>query len=287
MLFGLVFAGFLGTAAAGLPALAASSSNMELEVNQSCYIANWPCWIKPGGNLKAVPPLKVSVSAGSEIKFVDKDPEVMTAVVWAGSEPTCTGVPATAAAAATGWEGTCKFETAGTYKFESVNLWPEYNKYEVVVEGAGGGTTTTSTTTTMSMTTTATMPGEGNAPVEKQTRKSTDSLSGGSLRLSAHQRGSHIRGSLQVAEGDSKLIVEAFAAKAQLGAGGHQGQARVARLSKSLPYGGRESFSLALDANALRALHKHGHLTLTVKLQLSGPGGVGSKRTVTVVVHKS
>lgn len=153
LLFAL--AALMGAAVAVLPALAAGTSEAKLEVNENCVELDWPCWANPGSG---TPASRVTIAPGGEVKFAD-NATTAAAVVWTGSAPACTGVPTSAM---TKWEGACKFEQSGNYKFESSTLFDDgitnYTKYEVVVETAGTGTTTTSTTTTAPTTTTSTIP---------------------------------------------------------------------------------------------------------------------------------
>jgi hypothetical protein len=149
LLFAL--AALLGAAVAVLPALAASPSETKLEVNENCVELDWPCWATPGSG---TPASKVTIAPGGEVKFADNATTAAT-VSWTSSAPACSGVPASAM---TKWEGTCKFEQPGTYKFESSTLFNDgvtnYTKYEIVVESASTGTTSTTTTTTTTPTTT-------------------------------------------------------------------------------------------------------------------------------------
>jgi hypothetical protein len=153
LLFAL--AALLGAAVAVLPALAAGSSEAKLEVNENCVELDWPCWATPGSG---TPASKITIAPGGEVKFTD-NATTAAAVVWTGSAPSCSGVPATAM---TKWEGMCKFEQEGTYSFESSTMFKEpgidYTKYEIVVQSASTGTTSTTTTTTTTPTTTTTTP---------------------------------------------------------------------------------------------------------------------------------
>lgn len=128
----------LGAAAAVFPALS-TASEAKLEVNQNCVEPNWPCWATPGSNQ---PALRVTLALSDKIKFADHA-IAPASVSWLGSAPTCSGMPASAT---TNWEGTCEFERAGTYKFESPTLFKDfyndYTKYEIVVKGTPTDETT-------------------------------------------------------------------------------------------------------------------------------------------------
>lgn len=265
----------LGAALAVIPAIAVSAGSSSATV--------------VGTEADMWSPMEVAITPGGTVTFQDTSSSVPHGVVWTTvpETPKCTGVPIDEGK--TNWQGTCSFEQEGVYQYYCY-VHGTYMSGKIFVNAAGalpGGSTTTTTTTSMTMSSTSSSyspPASAGPPGKEPRESSSDSLGGSSLRLAAQQRGGHIRGSVQVAEGGSTLVIEAFAAKAQLEAGAHR-QIRVARLSRLLSYGGRASFSMALDARALHALHKRGHLTLKVRLRLSGPDGKRATRTVTVVVH--
>jgi hypothetical protein len=269
-------AALVAAAVAVLPALAAAPSEAKLEVNENCVDPNWPCWATPGSGS---PASKVTIAAGGEVMFTDHA-NTAAAVVWIGSAPACTGVPTSAM---TGWEGKCKFEQPGTYKFESSTLWPEYTKYEIVVEAAATGTTptmpttTTPTTTTPAVPTTPSEPGHG-TPLE-----------GGSkaLKLAGSQRGLTVHGSIKVSQAGAggRLEVALFAAGASLAKARHSGQVRVGRLVRSSLTAGSVSFSVPLSTKGKAALHHSRRLALTVKITLTPVHGAAVTVTRGVVVH--
>ncbi len=154
----LPVAAVLGAAVAIVPAFAAGSSEVKLEVNENCVEAAWPCWATPGSGSKPAPASRVTIASGGEVVFTDNT-ATKANIAWAGTAPTCSsGVPVSPTSPTTGWEGTCKFEQPGTYRFVSSTLFKDayenYTEYEVVVEGASTGTTSTTTTTTPTTTTT-------------------------------------------------------------------------------------------------------------------------------------
>lgn len=165
------FVALLG-AAAVVPALA-TASEVKLEVNQNCVDPNWPCWATPNSNQ---PALKVTITEGGKVEFVDHDPSRTASVVWTGgpTTPSCPGVPTTTTVS-TGWGGTCSFATPGTYNFESSTLFKEsglygtndYTKYVVIVAGTPTDATTSASgeTQTEAMLNGSINP-EGNAAVE-------------------------------------------------------------------------------------------------------------------------
>jgi hypothetical protein len=281
----LALAALVGAAVAVLPALAAGPSEAQLEVNENCVENNWPCWAAPGSGPKPPPASKVLIAPGGEVKFADKT-TTAAAVVWTGSAPACTGVPATAM---TGWEGTCKFEDPGTYKFESSTLFNEggsldYTKYEIVVESAAILTAPTTTTTTTTPTTTPT-----NATTLPSEPSHGPALQGGpkGLELAGSQHGATVRGSIVVSEAASggRLEVGLFAARASLAKTRHPRQVAVGRLARSSLKAGHVPFSVPLNAKGKVALRHHRRLALTVKITVTPQHGTAMTATGTVVIH--
>jgi hypothetical protein len=276
-------AALIGAALAVLPALAAAPSEAKLEVNENCVDPNWPCWTADSGSNPA-PALKVTIAAGGEVMFTDHA-STAAAVVWMGSAPACTGVPTSAM---TGWEGKCKFEQPGTYKFESSTLFNEggslnYTKYEIVVEGAATGTTPTTTTTTTPTTTTTTAPTTPSEP------SPGSPLEAGSraLKLAGRQHGSTVHGSIKVSQAGSggRLAVGLFVTSASLAKAGHPAQVRVGQLVRSSLKAGSVSFAVPLTAKGKAALRHHRRLALTVKITLTPQHGAAVTLTRVVVMH--
>jgi hypothetical protein len=279
----LILAALAGATVAVLPALAAAPSEAKLEVNENCVQSDWPCWATPGSGTNPTPASKVTIAVGGEVKFADN--ATAAAVVWQGSAPACSGV---FASAMTKWEGTCKFEQPGTYKFESPTLFnggpgENYTQYEIVVEGAPTGTTPTTTTTTMTPTTTTTVPTTPSEPGHGSP------LEGGSraLKLAARQHGSTVHGSIKVSGAGTggRLEVGLFAAGASLAKAEHPARVRVGRLVRSPLQAGSLSFSVPLSANGKAALRRHRRLTLTVTITLTPQHGTAVTITRGVVVH--
>ncbi len=273
-------AALLGAAVAVLPALAAAPSEVKLEVNENCVQPAWPCWATPGSGSNPTPASKITIAAGGEVKFADN--ATAAAVVWMGSAPACTGVPASAM---TKWEGTCKFEQPGTYRFESSTLFNDgvdnYTRYEVVVEGTATGTTPTTTTTpTPTTTTTPTTPSEPShgSPLEGGSR---------ALKLPGSQRGSTVHGSIDVSRAGAggRLEVGLFAAGASLAKVRHSEQVRVGRLARSSLKAGRVSFSVPLSATGKAALRRRRRLALTVKITLTPLHAAAVAAIRGVVIH--
>jgi len=278
LLFAL--AALLGAAVAVLPALAATPSEAKLEINENCVEPDWPCWATPGSSQ---PASKVTIASGGSVAFADS--KTAANIAWTGTAPTCeSAVPVAPASPKTGWEGKCTFATPGTYKFESSTLWPEYTKYEVVVEGSATAPSTPITGeggskggSTPGTTTSGPAPAGGSP---------TGSPLSGAPRISSSQRGSTVKGSLEVSKAGAgdRLEVDLLATTASLAKAGHATQV-VGRFVSASVSAGQRSFSVKLNTKARRALKRHHHLALKVKITLTPVNGEATNITRSVTLH--
>jgi plastocyanin len=275
-------AALIGAAAAVLPALAAAPSEAKLEVNENCEVSAWSCWTTEGSASIAKPTKSVTIASGGTVTFVDHA-STAAAVVWTGSAPACTSVPTSAI---TGWEGKCKFEQPGTYKFESSTLWPEYTKYEVVVEGAATGTTPTTPTTTTPTTTTPSPTGGSGSGAASPSSPLVGSASE-AVKLARTQHGSSVHGSLEISQTGvgGRLEVDLLASGASLAKAGHSPQVRVGRLVRTSLYAGTTSFTVPLNAKGKATLRRHRRLALTVKITLTPQYGAAVTVTHRVLLQ--
>jgi hypothetical protein len=282
LLFAL--AALLGATVTVLPALAAGPAESKLEVNENCVEPDWPCWATPGSSQPAA---KVAIASGGSVTFADS--KTAANVAWTGTAPTCEStVPVAPASPKTGWEGKCTFATPGTYSFESSTLWPEYTKYEVVVEGSAPAPSTPAPSTPAtgeggskgSSTPGTTTPGP--APASDSP---TGSPLSGAPRISSSQRGSTVRGSLEVSQAGAgdRLEVDLIAATASLAKAGHTTQ--VGRFVIASVSAGQQSFSAKLNTKARLALKRHHRLALKVEITLTPANGEATGLTRSTTLH--
>jgi plastocyanin len=290
LLFPLV--ALLGAAVVVLPALAASSE-AKIEVAENCNnYPNWQCWTSPGANPK---PAFVTIAPGGVVTFADNT-KFAANITWKGAAPTCSStVPVSPLPAASGWEGTCKFEQSGTYQFEDSSMY--YPKATVEVSAAG--TTPTGTTITGSMpsgpsgsSTTSSGSGSstqtgGPAGVNTPLGPLLAGSESTALRLVAAQHGQAVHGSVDVSHAGAggRLVVELLATRASLASAGHPPQVQVGRVVRSPLRAGTTTFTVTLDARARHALRVRGHLALTVKILLTSAHGAPVTAIRSVVVR--
>jgi hypothetical protein len=216
--------------------------------------------------------------------------------------------------------GTYSFESSTLFNDGYTN----FTKYEIRVEGASTTSTTTTTTTPTTTTPTTTTPttttptttmpttttptsttptattstqpsGGGGTTVSTATTPGSIETppppGGGSplatLALANAQHGDAVHGTVQIpaADGGARLEVQLLAQGASLAKVKRGGSSRVGRLVRSSAPAGTVSFTVALDAQAKRALRHHHRLALTVKIVLTPKHGAAITLTRSVVVR--
>jgi hypothetical protein len=277
-----------------LPALAASSE-AKLEVAENCNsYPNWQCWTAPGASPT---PAVIELAIGGVVTFADKT-SFPASITWKGAAPTCSAtVPVSPAPAATGWEGTCKFESPGTYQLETPSMY--YPK--ATIEVSAPTTSTTGTTTTGS----TSSGSSGSNTTGSSSGSSTPTQSGGptaastplgtllvgnessALVLGTPQHGRSVHGSIDLSPAavGGRLEVTLLARSATLAGAGHAQRVRVGRVVRSSLHAGTVSFAVALDAAAAHTLRVRGHLTLAVKIVLTPLHGSALAITRSVLVR--
>jgi hypothetical protein len=277
----LPFVAVLG-ACVVVPQAFAAPSEVKLEVNENCVEPNWPCWATPGSSQ---PAFKVTIASGGSVMYVDN--KTAANIAWTGAAPTCEpAVPVAPASPKTGWEGKCTFATPGTYKFESSTLFNEggsldYTKYEVVVEGS-----TTTPPTGEGGSKGSSPPGTTPSSPTPAGESPTGSLFSGAPTVHSSQRGTTVKGSLQVAKAGAgdRLEADLIATTASLAKTGHKTQV-VGRFVSASVSAGQQSFSIKLNAKARKALKRHHRLALKVKITLTPGYGEAVSVTRSVTVH--
>jgi plastocyanin len=302
----LPLAALLGAAVAVLPTIASSAVTATVNAESNTATCYYNCWS----------PAQVTVTSGDMVAFKNSS-GVMHGVVWESSNPatpTCTNVPVNSSS--TSFNGTCTFSQAGTYNFycyvhgTSMSGTITANANGTTTTTTTGTTTTTTTTPTTTSTTTTTPPPTTTTttpPPPQSTSTATQSSTTPSslttattpvepppgsplLRspsLRATQHGSTVRGSLDISQSGAgdRLEVDLLAKSASLARAGHSKQVRVGRLVRASVSAGKVSLSVSLTARGKRALTRHRHLALTVKITLTPVRGTPVSVTRNVVLR--
>lgn len=202
-------------------------------------------------------PSSVTVSTGGTVAFKNSSDVVPHGVRWTGGpeKPGCSSGVAVEQEK-TSWSGTCTFAQAGTYSFVCT-VHPIEMKGTIAVGSTGEPPP---------------------PPAEESPLRGPASRA---LKLAKSQRGSSVRGSIDLTQASAggRLEVLLFMRKA----GGSAG-ARVGRLVRSPLGAGIRSFSVPLKSSARRALRSRGRLSLSAQVIVTPLGGTGLtlKRGVTL-----
>ena len=247
------------------PALARSQSPSVTAVDAP---SAWR--VSPGGGTTLTVPVGTTVAlsyAGNGQHYVQ---------FTSGPTPECTGgVPMQFTVGP--WSGECTFRTAGEYEFICpVHHAPPVSTMRATVVAVPPSSTPGPTATP---TPTGT-PGPSGTPQPGATPPPSSSDMGPTsepqapaqlkLRLRSGQRGSRVRGHVEVPQARSRLVVTL---RARLS----RARVTVGRLVRTRTRAGRLRFSVPLNARAKRVLRARKRLALTVTVALTPPG----ERTIT------
>jgi plastocyanin len=209
-------------------------------------------------------PAAVTITAGESVEFRYAGTESHYLKFTRGpTAPSCRGV---ATAEKEGpWSGSCEFLEAGEYEFVCpLHHIPPYATMRGVVQVVAPTPTPSAS---------ATPPPGATATPAPSVTPAPGGQTALALKLSTSQRGTRVRGQVDVAQAASRLEVTLTARLATK-------RVRVGRTVKSA-VAGAVAFSVKLDAKARRALRRRGRLEVTVAVTLTPPGGtklVRSKR---------
>ncbi len=147
---------------------------------------------------------------------------------------------------------------------------------------------TPTTTTPTSPPPTATQSSAPPPPTTPNTESPSGSPLGGGPSLRSSQHGSSVSGSLDVsaAGAGGRLEVNLLARRASLASAKHAAAVRVGRLLRNSVSAGSVSFTVKLDAQALRALRRLRHLALSVRITLTPQHGPAVTVTRTVELRR-
>jgi hypothetical protein len=185
-------------------------------------------------------------------------------VKFTGPQPTCSAsLPPQAQAAP--WSGSCTFDHAGTYPFVC-SLHMDMTGTVVVADPVAATPTPTG----------GAYPTPTPPPAPTATPAPQSTLN---LTLATRQRGTHVRGSVQVQSAHTRIEVTA-AAKLT----GRRAVRVGGWLKRSAP-AGRVAFSVPLIAKARHTLTRAHKLAVTLRIALTPPGGRTLNRAVRVTVR--
>jgi plastocyanin len=234
----LVLAAVCG-AAVVVPALAYGQAPATVEAQDN----------GPGAHVWA--PAEVTVATGATVTFRNPQGNTFHRVTFPdGEQPACTNLPAYPAQ---NWEGSCRFDTAGTYRF----VCPVHAAQHME------GTITVLAPAPTATPAPAPQPA-GSAPITQTTL---------TVALARAQKGTRVRGAVDVELAGSRLEVAVWTPRSAVVGGRSAKPLRIGRRTVASTPAGKVSFAVAINAKAKRALHRHGRLSVTVSVALTPPGG--------------
>jgi plastocyanin len=212
----------------------------------------------------------VSVAAGGTVSFGYPSGASYHSVVFDPAQPTsCTDMPA--APSGPGWAGSCRFDTPGTYTFHCGLHSFMTGKVEVVDPNAP-----TTGTTGPGPTNTGPGSGGGGPTFGYETPPSA--------KVARRQTGVVVRGKVTTPAGPARIAVTAFAAKRAVATRARR--VRVGSVTTHSSGTGPTAFSLKLNRAARRALHRHGRLSVSLRMVIEPDAGTATRMSVTVVLHE-
>ena len=194
--------------------------------------------------------------------------------------PACSGLPATPKKQWTG--GTCRFDNAGEYRF-ICETHPTLMIGYVHVAAAATPTPGVTATPGASPTPTSAPDPDGGSEgaAEAQTTLA------GAVAIAKSQKGTRVRGSVQVKLAGSRLEVSLWAPRNALARGKSSTLVRIGRQTRASAPAGTVNFAVGTDAKARSALRRHRRLSVTVSIALTPPGGHKLTRSVKSTLRAS
>jgi plastocyanin len=276
----LVLAGLLGASVVVLPAVASSETTATVEAKDSEAFYKEHHWS----------PVESQVLQGNSVAFKNSSSSVEHGVEWRPgnpSTPSCSGVPGASLGQpsfAKSWSGTCTFSAPGVYTF-----WCTVHGSEMhgAVTVSANGTTTVATTTGSTTGATTTAGGSSPSPQSSAGGSALAGSAASAVKLAANQRGGSVRGAIEISKAGEggRLEVDLMAKPASLASAGHSARVRVGKLTVSHLHAGKNSFSVALNSRARRALRRHGRLAITATMLITAPTGALTTVTRSVLAR--
>lgn len=225
----------------------------------------------------------VTVGPGSPVAFSYPAGDSAHNVVFTGPQPSsCTlagsgpgSAPLPAQPTARGWQGECTFAAEATYTF----VCGLHGTMSGTVQVSGGGGAPPPPPGPPGP-----PPPPGAAPPPPPAGSAVAAAS--SVRITAVQRGTTIRGSVRVRHAGSRLLVRALARRRALSGGRSTRQVEVGRGLRRSVGAGRVAFGVRLNAAARRVLRRDRRLAISLRLTVTPPTGSSYSATRAVVVRR-
>lgn len=213
----------------------------------------------------------ITIAAGGSVSF-NNPTAGFHDVKFDQGAPACSGLPAMPKRQWTG--GSCRFDSAGEYRFICETHPTLMIGYVHVSAAATPTPTATATPGAGAPPTPAPGPGGSGGNAETQTTLA------GAVAIAKSQKGTRVRGSVQVKLAGSRLEVSLWVPRKALSGGKSRTLVRIGRQTRASAPAGKINFAVGTDAKARSALRRHRRLSVTVSIALTPPGGHKLTRSV-------
>jgi plastocyanin len=253
--------------AVGVPALAYGRADPVVTINASGADPNY-AWDQPD----------VTIAAGDTVKFSNHQTATSAFhnVTFDAKPTTCTQTSGTGAGTVSqgpmpsivrkNWDGECRFDTPGTYNFVCSAHANMTGTIHVV---AAPAPTPTATAPPGAYPTPAPTPDPGPTGGPQQTQTTL----AGAVAVAKSQKGTRVRGSVDVKLAGSRLEVSVWVPRKAVSASKSTKLIRIGRSTQTSTPAGKVNFAVGTDAKAKSALRRHRRLSVTVSVALTPPGG--------------
>jgi len=255
--------------AVGVPALAYGRGDAAaVTINASGADPNY-AWDQPDVTITAGETVQFSnhQTATSAFHNVTFDTKPTTCTQTSGSGAGTVSQGPMPSSVKKNWDGECRFDTPGTYKFVC----------SVHASMSGTITVVAAATPTPSATP---MPGASPTPAPDPGypgspggAKQTQTTLAGAVAIAKSQKGTRVRGSVDVKLAGSRLEVSLWAPRKEISASRSSKLVRIGRSTRTSTPAGKVNFAVGTDAKAKSALRRHRRLSVTVGIALTPPGG--------------
>jgi plastocyanin len=171
------------------------------------------------------------------------------------------------------WTGECRFDTPGTYEFVCTS---HPNMKGTITVLATATPTPSATAPPGGYPSPTPTPGPGGTGGTKETQTTL----AGAVAIARSQKGTRVRGSVDVKLAGSRLEVSLWAPRKALAGGKSSKLVRIGRSTRAKAPAGKVNFAVGTDAKARSALRRHRRLSVTVSVALTPPGGHKLTRSV-------
>jgi plastocyanin len=198
-----------------------------------------------------------------------------------GTPSTGTQPPLPNPATNTPWAGYCTFANAGTYDFVC----------EIHPLMTGSVTVNAPATSPPPPPGAAPPPPPGAAPPPPPVAPPgvlpalTRAPAARKLTVALRQRGTAVRGTVNVRSAGSSLLARALATRKALSGGASTAEVEVGRVSRASTGPGGVAFKVALGASGQRALRRNGRLLIRVRMTIDPPAGSTYKASRLVILR--